>query len=68
MLYVMDAGVAVMWCIPAAMSRRGLRYTSHGSSASNDMVLRTSPVVNARQERVPGVQCRHAPCRQTPAE
>jgi choline dehydrogenase-like flavoprotein len=30
-----------------------LHYTSEGSSASNDMVLRTSPVIDARQERVP---------------
>jgi choline dehydrogenase len=33
-----------------------LHYTSQGSSASNDMVLRTSPVVDERQERVPGVR------------
>ena len=36
-----------------------LHYTSAGSSASNDMVLRTSPVVDARQERVPGVRTRY---------
>src|SRR5262245_60304661 len=36
-----------------------LHYTSDGSSASNDMVLRTSPVVDARQERVPGVRTRY---------
>jgi choline dehydrogenase-like flavoprotein len=36
-----------------------LHYTSHGSSASNDMLLRTSPVVDARQERVPGVRTRY---------
>ena len=32
-----------------------LHYTSQGSSASNDMVLRTSPMVDQRQERVPRV-------------
>jgi choline dehydrogenase len=36
-----------------------LHYTSEGSSASNDMVLRTSPVVDARQERVPGVRTKY---------
>jgi predicted dehydrogenase (TIGR03970 family) len=36
-----------------------LHYTSQGSSAINDMVLRTSPVVDARQERVPGVRTRY---------
>ena len=34
-------------------------YTSEGSSASNDMVLRTSPVVDPRQERVPGVRTQY---------
>jgi choline dehydrogenase-like flavoprotein len=36
-----------------------VHYTSQGSSAINDMVLRTSPVVDARQERVPGVRTRY---------
>jgi len=36
-----------------------LHYTSHGSSASNDMLLRTSPVVDERQERIPGVRTRY---------
>ena len=36
-----------------------LHYTSQGSSAINDMVLRTSPAVDARQERVPGVRTRY---------
>ena len=31
-----------------------LHYTSQGSSAVNDMVLRTNPIVDPRQERVPG--------------
>ena len=33
-----------------------LHYTAPGSSAVNDMVLRTSPVVDERQEHVPGVR------------
>ena len=37
----------------------GLHYTSQGSSASNDMVLRASPVVDEREERVPGVRTRY---------
>ncbi len=36
-----------------------LHYTSQGSSASNDMVLRTSPVVDPRQERVPGFRTKY---------
>jgi len=36
-----------------------LHYTAEGSSASNDMVLRTSPVVDARQERVPGFRTKY---------
>jgi choline dehydrogenase len=36
-----------------------LHYTSQGSSAINDMLLRTSPVVDERQERVPGVRTRY---------
>ena len=36
-----------------------LHYTSQGSSAINDMVLRTSPVVDERRERVPGVRTRY---------
>jgi choline dehydrogenase len=36
-----------------------LHYTSRGASASNDMLLRTSPVVDARQERVPGVRTKY---------
>ena len=42
--------------------RRGafcLHYTAEGSSAVNDMVLRTSPVVDERQERVPGVRTKY---------
>ena len=37
----------------------GLHYTSQGSSASNDMVLRASPVVDPREERVPGVRTKY---------
>ena len=36
-----------------------LHYTSQGSSAITDMVLRTSPVVDERQERVPGLRTRY---------
>jgi choline dehydrogenase len=36
-----------------------LHYTAQGSSAVNDMVLRTSPVIEARQERVPGARTRY---------
>jgi choline dehydrogenase len=36
-----------------------LHYTAHGSRAVNDMVLRTSPVVDERQEAVPGVRTRY---------
>jgi choline dehydrogenase len=37
----------------------GLHYTAHGSSASNDMVLRTTPMVDERQERVPGLRTKY---------
>ena len=37
----------------------GLHYTSAGSDEANDMVLRTSNVVDERQERVPGVRTRY---------
>ena len=36
-----------------------LHYTSQGSNAMNDMVLRTSPVVDERSERVPGVRTKY---------
>jgi len=36
-----------------------LHYTSQGSSAINDMVLRSTTVVDARQERVPGVRTKY---------
>jgi choline dehydrogenase len=36
-----------------------LHYTAPGSSAVNDMVLRTSTVVDERQERVPGVRTKY---------
>ena len=36
-----------------------LHYTAEGSGAINDMVLRTSPVVDERRERVPGVRTRY---------
>jgi choline dehydrogenase len=36
-----------------------LHYTAEGSSYSNDMVLRSSTVVDERQERVPGVRTKY---------
>jgi choline dehydrogenase len=36
-----------------------LHYTTEGSSAVNDMVLRTSPVVDEREERVRGVRTKY---------
>src|SRR5271165_2989656 len=33
-----------------------LHYTAEGSNAVNDMVLRTSTVIDERRERVPGVR------------
>jgi choline dehydrogenase len=36
-----------------------LHYTAAGSSAVNDMVLRSSPVIDERQERVPGVRTKY---------
>ena len=36
-----------------------LHYTADGSSATNDMVLRSSTVVDERQERVPGVRTKY---------
>ena len=36
-----------------------LHYTSDGSSAVNDMLLRTNTVVDEREERVPGVRTRY---------
>ena len=37
----------------------GLHYTSQGSDETNDMVLRTSTVVDERAERVPGVRTKY---------
>src|SRR5439155_22123121 len=36
-----------------------LHYTAEGSSAVNVMVLRSSPVIDERQERVPGVRTKY---------
>src|SRR6516165_10997792 len=36
-----------------------LHYTAEGSRAVNDMVLRTSPVVDPRRERVPGIRTKY---------
>jgi choline dehydrogenase len=37
----------------------GLHYTSQGSSEVNDMLLRTTTVIDEREERVPGVRTRY---------
>ena len=37
----------------------GLHYTSNGSSEANDMLLRTSSVVDEREERVAGVRTKY---------
>ena len=37
----------------------GLHYTSNGSSEANDMLLRTTPVVDEREERVAGVRTKY---------
>jgi choline dehydrogenase len=39
--------------------RFSLHYTAEGSSAVNDMVLRTSTMVDERRERVPGVRTKY---------
>ena len=39
--------------------RFGLHYTSRGSTSVNDMVLRSSAVVDDRAERVPGVRAKY---------
>jgi predicted dehydrogenase (TIGR03970 family) len=36
-----------------------LHYTAEGSNTVNDMVLRSSPVIDERQERVPGVRTKY---------
>jgi predicted dehydrogenase (TIGR03970 family) len=36
-----------------------LHYTAPGSSTVNDMVLRSSPVIDERRERVPGVRTKY---------
>ena len=40
----------------ADAARFSLHYTSHGSSEVNDMLLRTTPMVDERPERVPGLR------------
>ena len=37
----------------------GLHYTSEGSSEANDMLLRTTPMVDEREERVRGVRTKY---------
>src|SRR5688572_30251568 len=36
-----------------------LHYTAQGSNAINDMLLRTSPIIDERQERVPGLRTKY---------
>jgi choline dehydrogenase len=36
-----------------------LHYTSKGSSEANDMVLRTNPVIDEREEKVPGLRTKY---------
>ncbi len=57
MTFKVKAGISLTAAADAV--HFSLHYTSQGSSAINDMVLRTSPVVDARQERVPGVRTRY---------
>jgi choline dehydrogenase len=40
-------------------ARYALHYTSSGSSEVNDMLLRTSPIVDERPERVPGFRTQY---------
>jgi predicted dehydrogenase (TIGR03970 family) len=44
---------------PADAVHFSLHYTSQGSSVINDMLLRTSPVVDPRPERVPGFRTKY---------
>ena len=43
----------------ADAARFALHYTSHGSSEVNDMLLRTTPMVDERPERVPGFRTKY---------
>ena len=43
----------------ADAARFCLHYTSHGSSEANDMLLRTTPMVDERPERVPGFRTKY---------
>jgi choline dehydrogenase len=49
--------------VPLATHRDAVHFSLHfsapGSSAINDMVLRSSPVVDPRRERVPGVRTKY---------
>ena len=36
-----------------------LHYTAEGSPYTNDMVLRTSPAMDSRPERIPGVRTKY---------
>ena len=57
MTFKVKAGVSLATHRDAA--NFSLHYTAPGSNAVNDMVLRTSPVIDPRQERVPGVRTKY---------
>src|SRR5256712_1211024 len=57
MTFKVKAGISLTAAADAV--HFSLHYTSQGSSAINDMVLRTSRVVDARPEPVPGVRTRY---------
>ena len=57
MTFKVKDGVSLAAHVDAA--HFSLHYTAEGSSAVNDMVLRTSPAVDERRERVPGVRTKY---------
>jgi len=57
MTFKVKDGVSLAAHVDAA--HFSLHYTAEGSSAVNDMVLRSSPAVDERRERVPGVRTKY---------
>ena len=57
MTYKVKDGISLMAHVDAV--HFSLHYTAQGSSTSNDMVLRTTPMVDQRQERVPGFRTKY---------
>jgi hypothetical protein len=57
MTYKVKDGISLMAHVDAVHS--SLHYTAQGSSDSKDMVLRTTPMVDQRQERVPGFRTKY---------